>query len=124
MANSTVSLILHASALVFIYSLYSLLQEKIMKTPYGPAQERFTSASLLVLSNRLFSLCAGVGFSLFLPRASGEAVSVRGKLRPTWPVRPSHLHVRWLGLALMRRVAGILIRDGCSGQLRLYLLSV
>lgn len=32
---STLSLVLHAGGLVVVYSLYSVLQEKIMKTGYG-----------------------------------------------------------------------------------------
>jgi hypothetical protein len=32
---ASISLVLHAGALILIYSVYSLLQEKIMKTTYG-----------------------------------------------------------------------------------------
>lgn len=96
-----------------IYSVYSLLQEKIMKTGYNlPPQQpqhqhqqqqqqhehdqiaaataKFTSASLLVLSNRLFSLLTGIALSLWRPAPSptGESTSMSRtqRLTPKWPV--------------------------------------
>lgn len=106
-SSSTASLVLHAGALVAIYSIYSILQEKVMKTSYGTGdtdEHRFTSSALLVLSNRLFSLVAGLAFSLLLPipgQDLGSLAGVKGSanealtelrrkridlLRPTWPL--------------------------------------
>ena len=147
-SSSSVSLIVHAAALVVIYSLYSLLQEKIMKTTYGtlncfwllagnsatfayplvslvtagPADEHFTSASLLVLSNRLFSLCAGIGFSLLLPK-SGEQLSPSQRLRPSWPVIAIPLPV-YRVLTHTGAFADLLLCNGRSCKLRFDLLPV
>lgn len=60
----------------------------------GPGgAERFTSASLLVLSNRLFSLLAGVAFTLCLPLPIVEgsrSFDDAGEKSPILSNKPSH----------------------------------
>ncbi|GAA93841.1 uncharacterized protein L969DRAFT_92244 [Mixia osmundae IAM 14324] len=71
---SNYSLLLHGIALLFLYSMYGVLQEKIMKTEYGARQERFTSSSVLVLCNRLLSLTVGVLLTI-MPRKRNSTLS-------------------------------------------------
>jgi hypothetical protein len=54
--------------------------------PAGSDNQHFTSASLLVLSNRCFSLTIGTLFALLLPSKDGSPLSVRERLLPKWPV--------------------------------------
>ena len=112
-SSASTSSLLHACALILIYSVYSLLQEKIMKTTYGggsrlyemqplkvqgtagPHQLRFTSPALLVFSNRLLSLCIGVGCSLVFT-AQGDPLPRHKLLLPKSPASPSNLGIRIL----------------------------
>lgn len=52
----------------------------------GDNNEHFTSASLLVLSNRCFSFTIGTLFSLLLPSKDGSPLPARERLAPKWPV--------------------------------------
>ncbi|GAA99330.1 uncharacterized protein L969DRAFT_619488 [Mixia osmundae IAM 14324] len=60
-------LLLHAGGLMSMYALYSVLQERIMKSEYGPEQQRFTAPSLLIACNRSFSLLVGLLLTLISP---------------------------------------------------------
>ncbi|SGY84734.1 BQ5605_C009g05717 [Microbotryum silenes-dioicae] len=77
-----VSLLLHGAGLIFVYSLYGVLQEKIMKSTYGPNGERFTSSSLLIVANRVISVSVGLGILFFKSRQTPEAGSFSARLRP------------------------------------------
>ncbi|BGO95912.1 hypothetical protein JCM10020v2_007649 [Rhodotorula toruloides] len=91
-----VSLVLHAAGLISIYSLYGVLQEKIMKnSTYGPNNEHFTSfSSLLIVFNRLFSIAVGLGILLWKTRQQPEHGGFSQRLRPASPC--SHTRVsRW-----------------------------
>lgn len=63
-------------ALIAIYALYGLLQERIIKGNYSTGGEtttadlKFTSAPLLVLSNRIVSLITGLALVQLRPRYS------------------------------------------------------
>ncbi|KAI5478733.1 adenosine 3'-phospho 5'-phosphosulfate transporter 1 [Pseudohyphozyma bogoriensis] len=74
----SISLALHAGGLIFIYSLYGILQERIMKGNYDG--ERFTSSSLLILCNRVFSIAVGVGILYYKSR--GTPGEFRERLKP------------------------------------------
>ncbi|KAM0747236.1 UAA-domain-containing protein [Meredithblackwellia eburnea MCA 4105] len=88
-ANSTsLSLTIHAAGLIVVYSLYGVLQEKIMRGTYGEENAKFTSSSLLILFNRIFSVATGL-FILFLKSpsvsrtaAASGAPSFSARLRP------------------------------------------
>ncbi|KAL7336738.1 UAA transporter family-domain-containing protein [Rhodotorula toruloides] len=81
-----VSLVLHAAGLISIYSLYGVLQEKIMKnSTYGPNNEHFTSSSLLIVFNRLFSIAVGLGILLWKTRQQPEHGGFSQRLRPASP---------------------------------------
>ncbi|GAA5934766.1 hypothetical protein JCM1841_005040 [Sporobolomyces salmonicolor] len=85
-SSSHMSLMLHGAGLVFIYSLYGVLQEKIMKSStYGPNNEHFTSSSLLIVANRVFSISVGFLILFYKSRQSPEAGSFAQRLRPTSP---------------------------------------
>lgn len=76
---------------IVLYSLYGLLQERIMKGRYGPEQEKFTAASLLVLCNRLFSMFVGIAIILLKSMRRGTAGSSAGqtlgqRLKPASPI--------------------------------------
>ncbi|GAA5982504.1 hypothetical protein JCM10908_006676 [Rhodotorula pacifica] len=80
------SLLLHAAGLIFIYSLYGVLQEKIMKSStYGPDKEHFTSSSLLIVFNRIFSVSVGLAILAFKTRRQPENGSFRQRLKPASP---------------------------------------
>ena len=83
MVATTVPLLLHAAALLFFYSLYGVLQEKIFKGEYGAAGQRFTSSSLLILVNRLFSISAAV--CIIACKSRGQPL--RASLRPARPLK-------------------------------------
>ncbi|BGP58402.1 hypothetical protein JCM8202_001905 [Rhodotorula sphaerocarpa] len=90
MVNTTVttrlSLLLHAAGLIFIYSLYGVLQEKIMKSStYGPQHEHFTSSSLLIVFNRIFSVSVGLGILAFKAKKQPEHGSFTQRLKPASP---------------------------------------
>jgi len=63
-AGRLAAISIKAVALIAIYAVYGVLQERIMKGHYAPfpanADGKFTSASLLVLCNRLVSLTTGL----------------------------------------------------------------
>ncbi|BGP74088.1 hypothetical protein NBRC10513v2_007520 [Rhodotorula toruloides] len=81
-----VSLMLHAAGLISIYSLYGVLQEKIMKnSTYGSNNEHFTSSSLLIVFNRLFSIAVGLGILLWKTRQQPEHGGFSQRLRPASP---------------------------------------
>ncbi|KAM0749179.1 UAA-domain-containing protein [Meredithblackwellia eburnea MCA 4105] len=54
------SLLVHAVGLLTAYTLYGLLQERIMRGSYGPANQRFTSSSVLIVVNRIFSIATAL----------------------------------------------------------------
>ncbi|GAA6015220.1 hypothetical protein JCM10207_003647 [Rhodosporidiobolus poonsookiae] len=81
--SSRISLLLHGAALIFIYSLYGVLQEKIMKSStYGPNKEHFTSSSLLIVFNRLFSVSVGLGILFYKSKQQPERGSFSHRLKP------------------------------------------
>ena len=73
-------LLLHAAGLLFFYSLYGVLQEKIFKGDYGDGA-RFTSSSLLILVNRLFSISAAICIIVIKTGSAGIASRIK-------PARP------------------------------------
>ncbi|GAA94321.1 uncharacterized protein L969DRAFT_25894 [Mixia osmundae IAM 14324] len=88
--ESLLGLALHGAALIAIYSTYGVLQEKVMKSEYGPDKERFTASSVLVLCNRLLSCLVGLTITLW-PTGSSQHVyapneSVWDKIKPTSPI--------------------------------------
>ncbi|KAM0789872.1 hypothetical protein ACM66B_006718 [Microbotryomycetes sp. NB124-2] len=84
--NKRTSLMLHAAGLVVIYSLYGVLQEKIMRSStYGPNNEHFTSSSLLIVVNRLFSITTGCAILWYKSSKSPEHGSFGARLRPASP---------------------------------------
>ncbi|GAA5884592.1 hypothetical protein JCM3774_004797 [Rhodotorula dairenensis] len=90
MVNTTLSnrfsLLVHAAGLIFIYSLYGVLQEKIMKSStYGPDKEHFTSSSLLIVFNRLFSVSVGLAILAYKTKSQPENGSLRQRLSPASP---------------------------------------
>ncbi|GAA5902422.1 hypothetical protein JCM6882_002748 [Rhodosporidiobolus microsporus] len=83
---SRYSLLLHAAGLVSIYSLYGFLQEKIMKnSTYGPNEEHFTSSSILIVFNRLFSIAVGVAILFYKSRRQPEHGVFTYRLKPASP---------------------------------------
>ncbi|GJN94068.1 hypothetical protein Rhopal_007132-T1 [Rhodotorula paludigena] len=73
-AGKRFSLLMHAAGLIVIYSLYGILQEKIMKSStYGPNDEHFTSSSLLIVFNRLFSISTALALLYFQSRHASVA---------------------------------------------------
>ncbi|KAK4330598.1 UAA transporter family-domain containing protein [Rhodotorula toruloides] len=83
-----VSLVVHAFGLIAVYSLYGLLQEKIVKSStYGPNKEHFTSSSLLIVLNRLFSIAVGLVILFWKARQEPEHSSFAQRLRPVSPYR-------------------------------------
>ncbi|GAA5838457.1 hypothetical protein JCM11251_003396, partial [Rhodosporidiobolus azoricus] len=90
MAGSTggnpYSLMAHAAGLISIYSLYGYLQEKIMKkSTYGSNEEHFTSSSILIVFNRLFSIAVGLIILLYKSRQQPELGTFTKRLRPASP---------------------------------------
>ncbi|TNY20318.1 UAA transporter family-domain-containing protein [Rhodotorula diobovata] len=122
------SLLLHAAGLICIYSLYGVLQEKIMKSstygasrggpgwtgPHAPPSRRedvarvcssyelssklttdwpcagpdnrhFTSSSLLIVFNRVFSVVVGLGILAYKTRRQPEFGSFSQRLKPASP---------------------------------------
>lgn len=79
------SLMLHGAGLIVIYSLYGVLQEKIMKGTYGAQDEHFTSSSLLILANRIFSVSVGFTILFYKSRQSPEAGTFVARCRPAHP---------------------------------------
>ncbi|POY74919.1 hypothetical protein BMF94_1895 [Rhodotorula taiwanensis] len=80
------SLLLHAAGLISIYSLYGVLQEKIMKSStYSPHKEHFTSSSLLIVFNRLFSTSSGLAILMHKTRQQPENGSFAQRLKPASP---------------------------------------
>lgn len=115
--------------------LYLALADKLRRfRPAGEAQERFTSSALLVLSNRLSSLLAGLAFSFLLPLPrSGTAPSGRKEMpalletasttrlhlvRPAWPVRGClcHGHQRTTQLSSSSPPSHIFVRTSVSSS--------
>ncbi|GAA5916582.1 uncharacterized protein JCM6883_000792 [Sporobolomyces salmoneus] len=86
-SSSRTSLILHGIGLIVIYSLYGVLQEKIMKSStYGPEREHFTSSSLLIVVNRLFSIGVGLAILFYKTRTDVESGSFVQRLTPASPL--------------------------------------
>ncbi|GAA6062280.1 hypothetical protein JCM10212_000940 [Sporobolomyces blumeae] len=82
-SSNRLSLFLHGAGLIIIYSLYGVLQEKIMKSStYGPNDEHFTSSSLLIVANRLFSILVGLVILFIKTRSSTDSGSFTERLRP------------------------------------------
>ncbi|GAA5895635.1 hypothetical protein JCM8208_005287 [Rhodotorula glutinis] len=80
------SLLLHGAGLICIYSLYGVLQEKIMKSStYGPDDRHFTSSSLLIVFNRVFSVVVGLGILAYKTRRQPEFGSFSQRLKPASP---------------------------------------
>ncbi|GAA5889623.1 hypothetical protein JCM16303_004444, partial [Sporobolomyces ruberrimus] len=85
--SSRTSLLLHGAGLIVIYSLYGVLQEKIMKSStYGPNDEHFTSSSLLIVVNRLFSIGVGLAILYYKTRRDPESGSFTERLSPASPL--------------------------------------
>ncbi|GAA6039819.1 hypothetical protein JCM8097_004238 [Rhodosporidiobolus ruineniae] len=85
-STSRLSLVLHACGLITIYSLYGVLQEKIMKSStYGPNNEHFTSSSLLIVFNRFFSVSVGLAILLYKSRQQPEHGGFVQRLKPASP---------------------------------------
>ncbi|KAL8280717.1 hypothetical protein RQP46_007040 [Phenoliferia psychrophenolica] len=81
----SLSFAVHGVALIATYSVYGVLQEKIVKTSYGPNAERFESTSLLILCNRIFAMAVAVLILAFKHRRSTP--DLRSSLQPTSPLR-------------------------------------
>ncbi|KAH8918771.1 UAA-domain-containing protein [Atractiella rhizophila] len=84
-------LLAHGIGIFVLYSLYGILQEKIMKGTYGENEERFTSSPLLVFFNRLFSCTTGAFMLLSLRMRSPSHQPVPGQsilslLMPASPI--------------------------------------
>ncbi|GEM11000.1 zinc finger, C2H2-type transcription factor [Rhodotorula toruloides] len=72
--------------LIAVYSLYGFLQEKIMKsTTYGPDKQHFTSSSLLIFLNRLFSIAVGLAIRFWKTRQEPKGSTFSQRLRPASP---------------------------------------
>ncbi|KAK4046027.1 hypothetical protein OIV83_006416 [Microbotryomycetes sp. JL201] len=106
-ANKRLSLMLHGAGLIVIYSLYGVLQEKIMRSstygklqhciivsctsrriltdPIGPNNEHFTSSSLLIVVNRIFSITTGCVILWYKTSRMPEHGSFAARLRPASP---------------------------------------
>ncbi|GAA5902436.1 hypothetical protein JCM6882_002753 [Rhodosporidiobolus microsporus] len=85
-STSRFSLLLHAAGLISIYSLYGFLQEKIMKnSTYGPNDAHFTSSSILIVFNRLFSIAVGVAILFYKSRRQPEHGAFTYRLKPASP---------------------------------------
>ncbi|GAA5870585.1 hypothetical protein JCM1840_004808 [Sporobolomyces johnsonii] len=85
-SSNRMSLMLHGAGLIVIYSLYGVLQEKIMKSStYGPNNEHFTSSSLLIVANRVFSISVGLLILFYKSRQSPESGYFARRLRPASP---------------------------------------
>ncbi|GAA5962683.1 hypothetical protein JCM3765_006165 [Sporobolomyces pararoseus] len=86
-SSSRTSLLLHGAGLIVIYSLYGVLQEKIMKSStYGPNDEHFTSSSLLIVVNRLFSIGVGLAILFYKTRSDKESGTFSQRLTPASPL--------------------------------------
>ncbi|GAA5868006.1 hypothetical protein JCM8547_000779 [Rhodosporidiobolus lusitaniae] len=82
-SSSRLSLLLHGAALIVIYSAYGALQEKIMKSStYGPNNQHFTSSSLLIVFNRLFSISVGLAILFYKSRQQPGHGSFAQRIRP------------------------------------------
>jgi hypothetical protein len=76
-----------ASALIVLYSLYGVLQEKILKGHYGADQETFTSSSMLVFSNRVFSCSVGIAILLWKSARKGQSnMTLMQRITPASPI--------------------------------------
>ncbi|GAA5947958.1 hypothetical protein JCM10213_007666 [Rhodosporidiobolus nylandii] len=85
-SSSRISLLLHGAGLIFIYSLYGVLQEKIMKSStYGPNNEHFTSSSLLICFNRIFSVAVGLGILFYKSKRQPEHGGFAQRFKPASP---------------------------------------
>ncbi|KAK4703360.1 hypothetical protein P7C70_g2856, partial [Phenoliferia sp. Uapishka_3] len=79
------SFLLHGITLISIYSAYGVLQEKVIKTPYGSNAEHFESYSLLIFSNRLFASTLAIVILAWNNRAQRNTPLRR--LSPTSPLQ-------------------------------------
>lgn len=68
----SLSLTIHAAALLILYTLYGVFQEKIMKGTYGPNQARFTSSALLIVFNRTWSILTGLAIMYLKTRSNSN----------------------------------------------------
>ncbi|GAA6020684.1 hypothetical protein JCM11491_000513 [Sporobolomyces phaffii] len=85
--SNRTSLLLHGVGLITIYSLYGVLQEKIMKSStYGPNEQHFTSSSLLIVVNRVFSIGVGLAILLYKTRGDVDSGTFSQRLRPASPL--------------------------------------
>ncbi|GAA5942139.1 hypothetical protein JCM10213_003814 [Rhodosporidiobolus nylandii] len=84
--TSRISLLLHAAGLIVVYSLYGVLQERIMKrSTYGPNDEHFTSSSLLICFNRIFSVAVGVSILVYKSARRPEDGAFSQRIKPASP---------------------------------------
>ncbi|GAA5982991.1 hypothetical protein JCM11641_006909 [Rhodosporidiobolus odoratus] len=84
--KSRVSLMLHGAGLIVVYSLYGLLQEKIMRSStYGPNDEHFTSSSLLICFNRIFSVAVGLAILFYKSKQQPEHGGFAQRFKPASP---------------------------------------
>ncbi|KAM0753575.1 UAA transporter [Meredithblackwellia eburnea MCA 4105] len=88
------SLAIHAAGLLTAYTLYGLLQERIMRGSYGPNHERFTSSALLIIVNRLFSIATALAIIASRKDSGGSPSDLEnqtgrtGKWRRLYPASP------------------------------------
>ncbi|KAM0754968.1 UAA-domain-containing protein [Meredithblackwellia eburnea MCA 4105] len=80
----TLSFALHGALLVVVFSLYGVLQEKVIKTSYGDDVEHFQSTSLLILCNRLFAMLVAVAILVWKGRKA--STPLLQAIRPTSPI--------------------------------------
>lgn len=83
MELSISSLFLHSIGLILTYSIYALLQEKIIKGEYDGTQ--FTSSSLLVLFNRVITLLFTL--LILLIKSTGQRNTFTSLITPKFPLR-------------------------------------
>jgi hypothetical protein len=101
-ARRLMSLVIKTLALISIYAVYGVLQERIMKGVYydpsgsnSKSQEStFSSAPFLVLCNRLVSLGTGLLLALVAPKATDSPLPVSADTQ--FRQRPSRLP-SWFG---------------------------
>ncbi|KAL8293090.1 hypothetical protein RQP46_000784 [Phenoliferia psychrophenolica] len=107
--SSSLSLSLHAIGLIVVYSLYGVLQEKIMRGVYGTAQEHFTSSSLLILCNRIFSVSTGlvIVFIRSQKRSTSGAPTptFTSRLKPASPLVAVQLSVNYVPSSQIRLIS-------------------
>ena len=96
-------LIIHSFLLLSVYTLYAFLQEWVMRSRYGSANESLTSANLIILFNRLTAVFLGV--LILLVRTPFTSKSLQPQPSLLSRLLPSHSLALYAAIAACHYVA-------------------